>query len=221
MELIFAHAYSCAVMKYHKNRANYDAKSGRVAPNFANAAVSKQTAFVPLAQEGSLKRNRPSDFEWPEPTQRPPRARARRRSHAEGGDEGDEDEDEIMDDILPHQPFPQSPSSGTELLMKHSIYQATESNGLTSSPAPVAAASWMTPFTPDDKAAALTWAVSRPQPADFLDNLKSWIEFAETVSTYSMCRLIFINLMCSSAPVPHRARVGVPLSQSLSYISVC
>jgi len=85
-----------------------------------------------------------------------------------------------MDDTLSHQPFAQSPSIGTELLTRQSIYQAAESNGLTSSPAPAAAAAWMTPFTPDDKAAALTWAVSRPQPADFLDNLKSWIEFAET-----------------------------------------
>jgi hypothetical protein len=182
-------------MKYHKNRSNYDIKSGRVvptAPNFASAPVSKQTAFVPLAQEGSLKRNRPADFESPESTQRPVRARARRHSYAEDGDEGDDDEDEIMDDVEPTAPqyasaIPRSPSSGADLshtLAKPSVYtpRASMSNGPAQSPAPAAAASWMTSFTPDDKAAALTWAVSRPQPVDFLDNLRSWIEFAETVS---------------------------------------
>lgn len=178
-------------MKYHKNRANYDLKSGRVvpaAPNFANAPVSKQTAFVPLAQEGSLKRNRPADFESPDSTQRPVRARARRHSYAE---DGDDDEDEIMDDVKPAaqqhgSAIPRSPSSGdlSHMLTKQLIYtpRASMSNGPAQSPAPSAAASWMTPFTPDDKAAALTWAVSRPQPGDFLDNLRSWIEFAETVS---------------------------------------
>lgn len=198
-------------MKYHKNRANYDMKSGRVtpsAPNFANAAVSKQTAFVPLAQEGSLKRNRPPDFESPESAQRPVRARVPRRSYAEDNEEGDEDVYGNMDDVKPtvfqqSSTIPRSPSSGGELPHALAKQLTHTPRASMSSPGPAYTAAWMTSFTPDDKAAALTWAVSRPQPVDFLDNLKSWIEFAETVSLL-MYRTCVCSLYCP-ASISHRA----------------
>lgn len=186
-------------MKYHKNRAAYDLKSGREAPNsssFVAASVSKQTAFVPLAQDGSLKRSRPSDFEsLDSSSQRPVRARARRQSYAEdGGDEGLEDGDEVMEDgeqpsASRPAPIARSPSSGVDHSYTYNQHSYTSrpsaSNGPAPSPAPAGGAPWTSPFTPDDKAAALTWAVSRPQPADLLDNVRSWIEFSEAVSGHN------------------------------------
>lgn len=181
-------------MKYHKNRSAYDLKSGRETPGnsaYSAASVSKQTAFVPLAQDGSLKRSRPSDFEVPEAaSQRPVRARARRLSYAEDGDEGHGDEDEIMQDgeqrpVARSAAAPMSPSSIVDPAYTHVRQSYTPRpsgpNGPAPSPAP-GGASWMSPFSPDDKAAALTWAVSRPQPVDLIDNVRSWIEFAESVS---------------------------------------
>lgn len=205
-------------MKYHKNRPAYDLKSGRETPSnsaYSAVSVSKQTAFVPLAQDGALKRARPADFESPESSsQRPVRARARRLSYAEDGtDETFENEDEVMQDgeqrpaprsIVGAPRSPLSPGDPSFAHTRHSFTpRPSISNGPAPSPAP-GGATWMSVFTPDDKAAALTWAVSRPQPADLRDNVNSWLEFAEAVSGHcSLClRALELNLLAPIISIP-------------------
>lgn len=168
-------------------------------------AATKQTAFVPLATESapvSLKRSRPAEFETIDgSTDRPVRARTLQQSYAEDGDDVDDDDEEMRDEEIEpsfnSRAVPTSPSTpmdftyaSTSTPAKAAVHQPTAprpsmSNGVAPSPSPAigtsSSAAWMTPFTPEDKADALRWVVSRSQPVDFLDNLKSWVEFAETV----------------------------------------
>ncbi|KAF8308912.1 hypothetical protein DL93DRAFT_1811980 [Clavulina sp. PMI_390] len=208
-------------MKYHKNRAAYDAKCGRTTPNnhapsstVIPPVVSKQTAFVATGHDAPLKRSRPSDFDNPDsPSQRPMRGRPRQSYAEDGNDSSLEGEDEIMEDgdrpsvARIHRPslmsipassasgVPPSPStvtgvdisSATSSTYPRQSYTPRHSfvtNGHSASPAPggTTGAAWVTPFSAEDKAEALSFLVNRPQPVDLLDNVRSWVDFAEKVS---------------------------------------
>lgn len=79
---------------------------------------------------------------------------------------------------------------------------------------------WLPEFSPVDKAAALKWVVTRPRPAGFLQNIESWLQFADNVrSCVEVLASIRLCLSCCAlkAPGAFAARVALLLSSASPY----